>query len=234
MRMPLNKGKTVSTGKATGGKAVKVGGRVVDIDFSQTEEFVLVPEGDYIAKVDDIEQNQGDAGPYWAWKFKIRDTDQKYNGQTIFTNTSLAPQALRFLRQELEALGVDIGKSVRSIDIDDLLGRECVLTIDHDSSYDGRPRPKVVAWRPLEDDDEQVSVADDTAKESAEQEDEDEDEEVEEATVTAEEVTSMGSDELDELIQKFQLSKKLMKSTPIRKKRNDVLAALEEAEVLSE
>jgi hypothetical protein len=232
------KGKAAAAVSAPKGKAPKKGGRVVRIDFSETEEFVLVPEGDYIAKVHDIEQNEGDKAPYWAWQFKIRDTDAKYNGQTIFTNTSLSPQSLRFLRQELEALGVDIGKSIRDIDIDDLIGRECVLTIDHDSSYDGRPRPKVVAWRPLEEDDEQAEVADDegdTEEEETETEEEDEETEVtEETTITAEEVKTMDSDELDGVVDQFSLSKRLKKSTPIRKKRNDILAALEQAEVLEE
>lgn len=243
--MPLKaKAKATTKGtttKGAAGKAPKKGGRVVRIDFSETEEFVLIPEGDYISKVHDIEQNEGDAGPYWAWQFKVRDTDKKYNGQTIFTNTSLSPQALRFLRQELESLGVDIGKSIRDIDIDDLIGRECVLTVDHDSSYDGRPRPKVVAWRPLEDDDEQAQVADDEDGETATDADDDAEDEgddggevTEETTITADEVKTMDSDELDELVERFSLSKRLKKSNPIRKKRNDILAALEQAEVLEE
>lgn len=212
------------------GKSRKKKGNVVSVDFTGVEGRVLVPEGDYRAKVDEVskEVSQND-NEYLSWLFRtIDEDDKKLDDKPLYYNTSLQPQALWNLRNLLETLGVDIPDGVMALDLTELPGLELVLTVEHET-FEGKKRARVVDFMPLEDEeDEEGEVEDDEA------EDEDEDDEGGEEGITADEVKGMATAELKELAEEYELEIEWKKHRSVSKKRNAVIAALEEAELLED
>lgn len=115
------------------------------IDFTDVPDsgFELIDKGTYSGVVFKIEMKAAkDTGnPYLAFTIKL--VDEKYPDRQVFTNMSLQPNALWKLKQTLKAIAPEIDvTSLAEIDTDDLLGRECVVVIDH-SVYNGETRVNV-------------------------------------------------------------------------------------------
>lgn len=222
----------------------------------------LAPEGEHLVKVVNVEQREGQNAPYFAWEFEI--ASGKYAGAKVWNNTSLAPQALWNLRGTLEALGIDIPDDDTDIDLDDLVGKECIVVIQHED-YDGKKQARVQDILPAEgagDDDGEDGDEDEAPKSKskkpvpADDEDEapkarrsrraardDDDEEDEAPTkkkskkksgVTKEEVMDMSQDELGDLIKEHELETDLEDYATLRKMKAAVVEALEEAGVLED
>lgn len=200
--------------KAAAGKAKNR----VSVDFTGVETRVLLPEGVYNAKVDEIKLEDNDGKPYLSWKFKTIDDDPKLNDKPLYNNPSLQPQSLWVLGQLLDTLGVERPDGPMDIDFDELLGLELGLLVEHEE-YQGKTRAKVVDFTPAtEGEDGDVKVEDDSG---------DDDEKY-----TEESVNEMDADELDELVEKHELGVKKLKK--IDKYRAAVIAALEEADLIGE
>lgn len=191
----------------------------VSVDFTGVETRVLLPEGVYNAKVDEIRLEDNDGKPYLSWKFKTIDDDPKLNDKPLYNNTSLQPQSLWVLGQLLETLGVERPDGPMDLDFDELIGLELGLVVEHEE-YQGKNRAKVVDFTPVSDGDEDgdVTVNDDSG---------DDDEKY-----TEESVNEMDAEELDELVEKHELEVKKLKK--IDKYRAAVIAALEEADLIGE
>jgi len=191
----------------------------VSVDFTGVETRVLLPEGVYNAKVDEIKLEDNDGKPYLSWKFKTIDDDPKLNDKPLYNNTSLQPQSLWVLGQLLETLGVERPDGPMDLDFDELIGLELGLVVEHEE-YQGKNRAKVVDFTPVSDGDEDgdVTVNDDSG---------DDDEKY-----TEESVNEMDAEELDELVEKHELEVKKLKK--IDKYRAAVIAALEEADLIGE
>lgn len=154
------------------------------VDFKDVEARKVVADGEYHSKVADIEVEEGDKAPYLKWTFDIMEPECK--GAKLYTNTSLAPQALWNLRSLLECLGVDTPDSEFELDLESYKGMELKLTVTNEK-YEGKNRPKVTDYAPLEGTAE--SEDDETAEES------DEDGEAEEETEEEEEASDEDADE---------------------------------------
>lgn len=224
--------------KSTGG---------LTVDFGGVEDRVLVPEGDYRVKVESVEQKESQAGnPMLLWVFKINEPKNKQaNGQKLYTNTVLAPQSLWVLRNLLKALGIKVPNSAMELELEDYVGLECVVSVEHEK-YEGRDRAKVVNFSSIEDEDEEeedVEVEDDGDEEEEEEdedsgedseEDEDDEEEAEELeAVSADEVEEMSSKQLAKLIKDYDLDVDLDSIKSNRKKIAAVVEALEEKDLLA-
>lgn len=227
-------------------------------DLSKVEARVVVPEGQYRVRVAEIEVNDGNKAEYYRWMFEIAEGE--YKGRKLFYITSLAEQALWNLRSLLESLNVDIEEGDMELDLEDLIGRELIVLVEHDV-YEGKKQARVVDFSAVED------SADDESEDDEEEEEEEEDpkarrrrerrerrkakkhrdeeeEEEEEAPrrrkksskkepeLDRDEIMDMSEDELVELCEEHELDVDLDDYPTLRKKKAAVVSAAEEAGLL--
>jgi hypothetical protein len=117
----------------------------IRVDFTNVEnKFETIPEGNYEAVVFEVEQKVGKSSgkPYLNWQLKIQGGE--YDGRRLFYMTSLSPNALWKLKENLAALGYTDEELAGDFELDttDLLGRECVAIVKHEE-YQGVARDKV-------------------------------------------------------------------------------------------
>ena len=142
----------------------------VNVDMTGVESGGrLVAEGDYKVKVLEVEHKTSESSgkPMLSWIFEVVSKD----GGKLFYNTSLQPQALFNLKNLLLCLGVDVPNNKISLDLDDLVGRECGVTVAHEM-YDGKKRAKISDIFPVDEEDEEDDDSDDEGDEDDEEEDE--------------------------------------------------------------
>jgi hypothetical protein len=121
----------------------------IAVDFSDTEKQGVIDEGDYILKVDDVEQKESDAGnSYLAITFLVDEGE--FQGKKVYHNCSLQPQALFNLRGVLEALGFEVPTGVMDLDPADMIGETCGAAIAHET-YEGKTKARPVEFFPAED-----------------------------------------------------------------------------------
>ena len=143
-------------------------GNKLKVDFTGVETRAHIADGQYHVKVEEITQEEGNQVPYLKWVFVIV-SDDKTNGRKLFYNTSLAPQALWNLRNLLETLGVDTPDGALSLDLDEYLGLELMVRVENET-YEGKDRPKVTDFTPIEE----TTSAEDDSDDDAEEDDEEE------------------------------------------------------------
>jgi hypothetical protein len=192
-------------------KTAPAGKNRVKVDFTGVETRVLLPEGVYNAKVEEVTLEPNDGKPYLKWKFLTIDDDSKLNDKPLYNNTSLQPQSLWVLGSLLDTLGVERPDGAMDIDLTELVGLELGLVVEHED-YQGKARAKVVDFTPATDDSEGDVMVDNS--EGGE-------------TYTTEAVNEMDAEELDAVVTDNDLDVK--KSKKIAVYRAAVLAALEEA-----
>ena len=116
----------------------------LSVDFTGVEgkKKIVIPEGNYPAKVVEAKAETSKAGnPMVVWVFQIDGGE--FNGQKFFYNTVLLPQSLWNFRYTLEACGVPIdGEGAMDIPLDKLTGRSCALAIV-DGEWDNQKRSEV-------------------------------------------------------------------------------------------
>jgi len=212
---------------------------VKNVDFSGVEGRVLLPDGEYHAKVAEISEEEGQEYPYLSWKFLTIDEDNpKLNNKPLYTNTSMAPQSLWNLRNLLETLGVEIPDGPMDLDFDELVDMELILVVEVED-YEGKDRSRVIDYMPVtEGDDDPVVDEDDEEDEEEVEEDEEEveteEEEEELEPLTEDEISEMDLDELAEVVENYELDVNLKSHRTAAKKVAAVIKALEEAGYLAE
>jgi len=199
-------------------KPKKKANRTVNVDLSDVESGGLVPEGPIVGTVKEAEvkTSESSGNDYIRWVFSTPKGP-------VFFNTSLQTQSLFNLRGLLEAFEVEIPDGPMDIDLEEMVGKQCLLHITHED-YEGKTRARVSDYSKLDDeggddDDEKAEVK--TGKKSGKLK-----------KVDADELEDMEDDELEELIEKYGLDVKPGKTT--RKTIAAVKAALEEADLLEE
>lgn len=218
-------------------------GNTVTVDFEGVEGRTVIPEGEYVVKVLEVEEGESNNGnPKLTWKFEI--TDGEYEGKNLYYTSSLVPEALWRLRSLLEALGLDVPDSEMDIDLDELVDAEVNVSVEHDT-YEGKKQSKIVDFwgegSQEEDEEEEKPAKKGKGKKKEEEEKpakgkkgkkKKEEEELEK--LTAEEVQGMDEDELGEVIEKYELDVDLDDFKTLKKKANAVIDALEAAEMIEE
>jgi hypothetical protein len=116
--------------------------------MKDVEGKIRLPEGEYLVKVHEVTEEEGTAAPYFKWKLMVAEGPKK--GGILYFNTSLAVQALWNLRSLLEALGVDVPDDETEMDTDDFLGREMMVSVEHES-YEGKKQSKIADFWPVGD-----------------------------------------------------------------------------------
>ena len=192
------------------------------VDFTGVEGRVTIPEGDYTAKVKEIESKEGDKAPYLAWKFEV--VGPQHAGAVLYYNTSFAPNSLWNLRSLLETLGVEVPNGPLEIDPTELADLEVGVVVVHEE-YEGKKRSKIADFFVAEDapEDEPKPSAKTLGKAAAKLE-----------KIKADDVAEMTEDELEDLVTKYKLGIDLDEQKSLRKKQNVVLDALESKGFLEE
>lgn len=228
------------------------------------DTMVVIPEGEYLAKVVTVEEGEGDKGPYLKWTIAVAEGDFEDKKAKPYY-TSFAPDSLFNLRGMLEAVGVEIPDEAFELEPDDLVDLELMIAIEHET-YQGKKQSVIVDFWPVDEgeaDPEPKEKPKRGAKKAAAAEDEEEkpkrgrrssrkDEEDEEeekpargkakrsakkkapAKVSADDVEDMDQEQLEELIEEHDLDIDLGEFKTLRKMRNKVLDVLEEAELLED
>lgn len=118
----------------------------IRVDFTNVGGgFEPIPEGTYDATVFEVEQKvgQNSGKPYLNWQFKIQGGE--HDGRRAFYMTSLSPNALWKLKQNLSELGFSKEQLAGEFDLDltELIGLECSIVIGHEE-YQGEMRDRVL------------------------------------------------------------------------------------------
>lgn len=207
-------------------------------DLSSVESSSAVPAGDYLLEVVDVEEGEGDAGPYLKWTFEI--VEGKHKGSKPNSHiTSFAASALFNLKGVLAALGVDIPDEAFDLEKDELIGLQCMGTVEHET-YKGRKQAKVVDFfsadgEPGEKEEKPAR----SSRRSAEKEDEkparrSASKKKELEPIAQSDVEGMDQDELTDLVEEYSLDVDLAKQKTLRKMKAVVIDALTEAKLLDE
>jgi hypothetical protein len=160
----------------------------VKVDFSGVDQEIrrgggtYVPPGDYGAKIvkGELKDSERSGSRYFAWQLQIT-RPAEFKGKTVYTNTSLKPEALWSLRNLIHAAtGKNVAGRALNFDPEKLYGKEIAVTTE-DREYEGKMRTNVVDVRPiseLEDEEETEEETETTAAAT-----ESDDEELEEVDV---------------------------------------------------
>jgi hypothetical protein len=183
---------------------------IIKVDFTGVETASVIPEGEYIAEVTKCEKETGDSGnDYIAWELKV--SDGKQSGKKLYNNTSLATQSLWATKRFLECLGIEVPDGTMDIDMDDMIGLQVGVVVEHDT-WKGRTRSKVVDSYPAEG---EAEGAEPEAEADAEGE-----------LPNEYAVNEMGKAELAECVKEHDLDVELEGTTA--KQRRAVIAAIKE------
>ena len=201
-------------------------GRIITVDFTNVEDQKVVDEGDYPCEVVEIIQKEGDKAEYLAWRFKV--VGGKFDGVTVYNNTSLSDQSLWNLRQLLECMKMEVEKKVEEIDLDELIGEKVGLTIINDDSYDGKPRNKVTGYYELgaeKEEEEEEKPARKARRDGKDEKPARKGKKLE--ALDSSDVAEMDEGELEDVVDKYELDVDLDDFKTTRRKANAVIDALE-------
>lgn len=113
----------------------------VSINFKGVEQRKTPPEGDYIVEVEGAEKgvssNKND-----QIEFIFAIARGEYKGQKLYFYCPLAENSLWKLAGLLTALGEDVPDDEMDIDLEELVGKQCVAVVHHET-YDGSKRAKM-------------------------------------------------------------------------------------------
>ena len=118
----------------------------IALDFTNVESRELLPEGEYAVEVKEIEQREGNKGPYLNWELQV--CAGQFKGRKIWNVTSLAVQSLWVLRATLEALGVQVPGGKFILQPDAYKGLKMGVRLVH-RVHDSKTRAKVESVFPL-------------------------------------------------------------------------------------
>ena len=124
-------------------------GRVLSVDMKGVDVRKILPEDDYLVKVEEVTEEVGETSgkPYLLWKLKVAEGE--YEGTTLYHKTSLQPHALFNLKGTLIALGVSVPNSVLNLDLNKMEGLEMGVSVEK-GTYDGKPKNEIVEVFPWE------------------------------------------------------------------------------------
>ena len=158
-------------------------------DFSDVEtgKRRKIPVGDYKFNIEEVEDGEGEKGPYWTVISTI--SGGPYDGFKDWSRYSHSQKALWKLAQLLTACGMKVSKKKMQIDRNQLIGLEFGASVE-DDTYEGKTRSKIADVFPIdeleedEEDSEEDSEEDDEEDEEDEEVDDEDEEDEDEEVVT--------------------------------------------------
>lgn len=100
-----------------------------------------IPEGNYRAKLIEVEQSVSKGGnPMFVWTFEI--SAGEHRGFQLKSFTAITPAAMWKVAETVEALGVGQTGTVVKFKRSDVINRECGLVVE-DQDYNGNTRSSI-------------------------------------------------------------------------------------------
>lgn len=131
----------------------------VKVNFKGVESRQTPPEGDY--KLEVLEANSKASGNGGDMiEFILEVAEGKYKGTKLWFYCPLSDNSLWKLHAFLTALGEEVPEDEMDIDLSDLVGKEVVGVLTHET-YQGKKRAKMTDFASLEDYEGELAGADD-------------------------------------------------------------------------
>lgn len=232
------------------------------VNFKGVETRKTPPEGDYVVSVLEAKSGKSTSqNEQIEWVLEIARGE--YKGVKLWFYTTLDEKSLWKLAAFLTALGEDVPEDDMDIDLPDLIGKECVAVLTHET-YNGKKRAKMTDFDSLEnykgDDDDDTgkkgkkdkkSKSDDEdddkpAKKSKKDKKSDDEDEPKKGKkdkgkkdkkpklLDPDDVEEMDEDELQALVDEHDLEVELEDIKKLPKKVAAVLKALKKAKLLAD
>lgn len=119
----------------------------ITVDFSDVQDFEVLPKGDYPIVVDKVEMRDGTEYPYLNWQLKVSEGEHK--DRLLWIITSFSPKALFRLKDILENLGVfseeldiEVDEETGLVTKPELIGLPGVAVCSQ-RVYEGKPQTQV-------------------------------------------------------------------------------------------
>lgn len=202
--------------------------RVISVDMTGVETggggSFHIPAGDYKFKVLEVESGTSkNDNEQIEWVFE--GLSGKAKGKKFFFYTTLTPESLWKLRETLEGLGVEVPDEPMDIDLDELVDLECMGSVE-DDEYQGKIKSRLARVFSADEEEEEEEPAPRAGKgKTAAGKGKSKT-----PKLSTDEVKAMDEDELQEVIDKYEVEVDLADFKTLTKKRAAVLAALEEGD----
>lgn len=194
---------------------------IVSLDFSGVEARVLVKEGEYLVKVAEVTEEDGDKAPYLKWKFEIGEG--KFEGSALYYITSLSEKSLWNLKSLLEALNVELPEDAVDLDLSEMVDLELMVTVEHDT-YEGKKQARIVDFWAADGDKD-----DDDGKKKGKKKDKKGGKKKTAEKPDEDAINDMDAEELAEVIEEHSLEIDPDDFPKVKALRKEVIKALEEA-----
>jgi hypothetical protein len=130
----------------------------VKVNFKGVESRQTPPEGDYKLEVLEANSKTGPSGD--MIEFILEISEGKFKGQKQWFYCPLAENSLWKLHAFLTALGEEVPEDEMDIDLSDLIGKEVVGVLTHET-YQGKKRAKMTDFASVEDYEGELASEDD-------------------------------------------------------------------------
>lgn len=130
----------------------------VKVNFKGVESRQTPAEGDYKLEVLEANSKQGPSGD--MIEFILEIAEGKYKGTKLWFYCPLAENSLWKLHAFLTALGEEVPEDEMDIDLSDLVGKEIVGVLTHET-YQGKKRAKMTDFCSVEDYEGDLASSDD-------------------------------------------------------------------------
>ncbi len=218
-------------------RSKRTSSRTISIDFSGVEAGRFrPPEGDYRVKIDRVEKTQSAASRNDQLEFTFEIIEGKFEGKVFKDWFSLVKEALWRLSGFLSSLNIEVPESELDLDLDELAGKTVGVVMEH-REYNGNIKSTIRDHYPL---DGETETSDEEEEEGEEEEKKparkssakDEKKSKKLTPLSGDEVIEMSEDELEEVVERYELEINLEEFKTLRKKQNAVCDALEEKDLL--
>jgi hypothetical protein len=113
----------------------------------ETTEIVVLPTGEYVAEVADIEESVGNFGPQLKWTFRILNSKDHSDCQVLGW-TSTSPSTKGKLANWASACHARRIRGGETIDTHDLIGRRVSLVLTVEENGEGAEFNKIQTLKP--------------------------------------------------------------------------------------
>ena len=134
-----------------------------NFDFTNiSNDFEILPKGEYVVHLFDVDLKKTQKGDN-MYVLILKVAEGEHKGRQLFFNLPVMPQTMWKIKETLEAFGMEIPKSVVSIDFDELLGKKAIAIVGH-REYQGKDREDVQGLKEYKGggaDEEPLDISDD-------------------------------------------------------------------------